>query len=370
MIIKYTSKLFLLILLSTELNAQVISDKIGVNFITDSTVFKSSKGLLIGATLNHSELSTKKKELFLKDFKYLTPANAAKQSRIHPKPGIWDWNWINDFLDFSKDNGLLVRMHGPVSPQASKWAKEDHRTPDELKQIMESFCIAFAKKMNKEPNVKWMDVVNETILPNGEWFGPRKGTDKWENPWLKIGLDTNGYPLYILKAFQIATKYAPNVKLVYNQNAGMQSIMWDRVKQTILYIRSKGFRVDGIGWQGHILLSQTTKDIAENTDRELKKLEDLIDWAHQNKLEFHITELDYFVEDRTKLNVEYEKQALIYEKILDILTQKSQNGVVTLNLWDLGVRNKQGRKGQFQSIYNSDLKPTPAYYVVKNAMQN
>ena len=33
------------------------------------------------------------------------------------------------------------------------------------------------------------------------------------------------YPLYILKAFEIATKYATNIKLVYNQNAGMQTQM-------------------------------------------------------------------------------------------------------------------------------------------------
>ena len=54
-----------------------------------------------------------------------------------------------------------------------------------------------------------------------------------------MGLDENGFPKYIVKAFEISTKYAPNVKLVYNQNAGMQKPMWDRLKETILYLRSK-----------------------------------------------------------------------------------------------------------------------------------
>ena len=80
-----------------------------------------------------------------------------------------------------------------------------------------------------------MDVVNETILPDGSWFGPKPGTNRWENPWLTMGLDENGFPKYIVKAFEISTKYAPNVKLVYNQNAGMQKPMWDRLKETILY---------------------------------------------------------------------------------------------------------------------------------------
>ena len=259
--------------------------------------------------LNHNELNTIKEELFLKDFKYLTPANAAKQTKIHPTPKVWNWQQIDDFISLAQKHDLQVRLHGPISPQASKWAKEDYRTPAELNQIMTEFATAFAMRFNSEPTVKWMDVVNETILPNGKWFGPKKGTDKWENPWLKMGLDENGYPLYILKAFEIATKHAPNIKLVYNQNAGMQTEMWDKVKETILYVRSKGYRVDGIGWQGHIGLSRTTKALLDNTEVELKKLSNLIDWAHQNDLEFHVTELDYFIEDSSESKEGFKKSS-------------------------------------------------------------
>ena len=68
-----------------------------------------------------------------------------------------------------------------------------------------------------------------------------------------------------------------------------------RLKETILYLRSKGLRVDGIGWQGHLKLSKTTGDFIEKTDEALKDLSDLIDWAHANDLDFHVTELDYKV---------------------------------------------------------------------------
>lgn len=206
----------------------------------------SKNTLLVGATLNYSELDTKKETLFLKDFIYLTPANAAKQSIVHPRPNIWEWNPIEDFISFSKQHELVVRLHAPISPQASTWAKEDHRTATELSTNMVEFTTAFTRRFNNEPTVKWMDVVNETILANGEWFGPKPGTDKWENPWLNIGMDNNGYPIYIVTAFKIATKYAPNIKLIYNQNAGMETVMWDKVKNTVLYLRSQGCRVDGI----------------------------------------------------------------------------------------------------------------------------
>ena len=181
-----------------------------------------------------------------------------------------------------------------------------------------------------------------------------------------MGLDENGYPLYILKAFEIATKYATNIKLVYNQNAGMQTQMWDKLKETILYIRSKGYRVDGIGWQAHIGLSSTTKAFLDNTDLELKKLSKLIDWAHQNDLEFHVTELDYFIDDLTQLKKGLKNQSTFYQKLVTLLQEKTKSGVVTLNLWDIGERTKKGKEGAFQSIYDSNFQPTPSYTIIKN----
>ena len=255
--------------------------------------------------MNHYGLNSKKEELFLKDFKFLTPANAAKQSRLHPNPDVWQWDRTEDFLEFSKDNQLTVRIHGPISPQASKWAKEDHRTAKELEGVMIDFMTASAKRYNKEPNVKHMDVVNETVLPDGDWFGPKKGTNLWENPWLKMGLDENGFPNYIVKAFEIATELAPNISLVFNQNAGFQPRLWDKLKKSIKYIRSKGYRVDGIGWQGHLLLSKSTYGFVNDLDKGIKDLSNLIDWAHENDLDFHVTELDYFVEDKSNLNNDF-----------------------------------------------------------------
>lgn len=326
--------------------------------------------LLVGATLNYDELGTKKEKLFLKDFKYLTPANAAKQSRVHPKPDEWDWDQLNDFIAFANKHHLIVRLHSPVSPQASKWAKADHRTAEELAQNMEEYMMAITQKYNNEACVKYMDVVNETILADGSWFGPKEGVHQWENPWLKMGYDENGYPLYILKAFEIATKFASNKQLVYNQNVGMETPMWNKVKETVLYLRSKGYRVDGIGWQAHLLLGAKRKDFIDNMDVTVQKLADLIDWAHNNDLAFHVTELDYLVrnKDKDKLKSERQLQKKLYEKIVNVLIEKSKQGEVTLNLWDLSVRPKNGT-GNFQSIYDKKFRPIPAYYSIQKALK-
>ena len=104
----------------------------------------------------------------------------------------------------------------------------------------------------------------------------------------------------------------------------------------------------------------------DNTDLELKKLSKLIDWAHQNDLEFHVTELDYFIDDLTQLKKGLKNQATFYQKLVTLLKEKTKSGVVTLNLWDIGERTKKGKEGAFQSIYDSNFQPTPSYTIIKN----
>ena len=111
------------------------------------------------------------------------------------------------------------------------------------------------KGYNKCSNIKWMDVVNETVDKNGEWFGPKPGTDQWENPWPKIGFDESHplkTPFYITQAFEIANKNAPKIKQIINQHGDMGTAAWDKIKSLVKYLRDKGLRVDGIGFQAHI----------------------------------------------------------------------------------------------------------------------
>ena len=119
---------------------------------------------------------------------------------------------------------------------------------------MIEFFTALCKRMNKEPSVKWMDVVNETITPQGGWFEEKPGVTQWENPWEQIGRDENDVPLYITKAFEISNRYAPNVSQVFNQHGGMEPKMWEKVKETIIYLKKQGYRVDGLGWQAHLTI--------------------------------------------------------------------------------------------------------------------
>ena len=320
----------------------------------------------VGATLNHNQLNTAVSDLFLQEFSYSTPENCAKQARIHPKPGVWDWKQIDDYLDFADKNGITMRIHGPVSPQASHWAKNDMRTPKELEKNMVEFFTALCKKVNEEPSVKWMDVVNETVTPDGEWFEEKPGVKLWENPWEQIGRDENDVPLYITKAFEIANKHAPNISLVFNQHGGMEPEMWERVKETILYLKSKGLRVDGLGWQAHLRSDQPLALDKKKLDYFSK----LIDWAHNNGLDFHVTEIDYKIWDSVKSEKSLNEQANAYANILNVLLSKRNQGVVTYNTWGMsdGKAGKHHDKHRF--IYDEQLQPKPAYFALRNVLAN
>jgi len=319
--------------------------------------------VFIGATLGREQLGTKVEKLFLKDFKYSTSRNFAKQSYVHPEPTIWNWGKIENFIAFGEKNNIDLRFHSPISPQASRWAKTDTRTAKELEKNMTEFMTALCQKINNVKTIKWMDVVNETIERNGDWFKDKPGVKQWENPWVKMGYNEDGIPLYILKAFKISNKYAPNISQVYNQHGGMEPVMWEKVKKTILYLRAKGYKIDGLGWQAHLKENSRVVDNPEN----LKYFSELIDWAHANNLDFHITEFDYHLKPGDNTPQNYKEQAEAYTKILPILLEKRKTGVVTFNVWGM-IDGVDGKNHQY--LYDENLKPKPAYFAIKKSIEN
>ncbi|MGL4292766.1 MAG: endo-1,4-beta-xylanase, partial [Bacteroidales bacterium] len=204
------------------------------------------------------QLST---EIADREFSYIVPANDYKQSYIRPDFNRWRWENSDAYLNHAKEQGQKLRLHGPISPQCSPWARDDQRTPEELSRMLDEYMTALCMRYGNEKNVFWMDVVNETICPEnvkggpgfedrkpGEWFGPRQGTDKWENPWTILGFDEQSeikVPVYIDRAFEISNQFAPNVKQIINQHGQFEEVVWEKMKKLVDYLRKeKGRRVD------------------------------------------------------------------------------------------------------------------------------
>ena len=382
--------IFCTLFLFDTLNGQVNDKDLTIRQILEKYYPKDS--FYFGCTSKARYLKEEgklEKEIFLQEFLYNTPENEFKQQQVYTEPNA-DWKADNyrQLLVMARENKQTVRAHCPISPQCSKWVLEDNRTPSELKEVMTYYVTTLSKELEANRDVvKWMDVVNETVCTNktkgigydasstidsitynaGDWFGPRSGTAIWENPWTIMGFETESplkLPNYIRLAFELANQYAPGIKKLYNHHGGLEDAAWDKIKKTVLYLRSKGLKVDALGWQAHIPYG------FEKVEGNMDKLNQLIDWCYQNQLEFHVTEMDIKMGKEVDPVIFTEKAndvADTYGAITEALLKKRGKGAVGINCWTLTHRFRK-TEGSFAGLFDNDLNPTPAYFKVKEVL--
>lgn len=317
--------------------------------------------LLVGATTGSWGFSNPVGELMDREFSYVTPENDFKHSVIRSDPNQWSWDRADAWLQHIVDNDQVLRMHGPIAPQCSRWAKEDLRTAEELSAELDTFMTALCQRYNGVEGILYLDVVNEIALPDGSWLGPKSGTDSWENPWFKIGQDSdpNRTPLYVSQAFGIANEHAPDLKQILNNHCHPGTAGMEKVKETILYLRDRGYRVDGLGWQAHV-------DVGWASEENLQELREVIDWCELQNLEFHITEFDAWITNPYTQSLE--DQAYTYKSIMDVLVEKQDGLTIGWNTWH--ITDAAGwMPERIPSVFDEVYKPKPAYYALQLALE-
>ncbi|QDU59060.1 endo-1,4-beta-xylanase [Aeoliella mucimassa] len=318
----------------------------------------------IGGTTGWQKYQREPGVILDREFDYVTPENDFKQSTIHPAPDVWRWDLADAWIKHCADHQQALRIHGPISPQASWWACDDDRTADELRQNLVEYTTALYQRYDKYEQVKWFDVVNETVLGDGSWHGPKPGNNHWECPWPKIGYDESHPlrpPLYIKLAFEIANEHAPNTKLIINQHGEMEDAMWDKIKALVPYLREQGLRVDGIGWQAHIHVGW------EKKPGNLEKLRALIDWAHANDLEFHVTEMNAWL---TSTNRDLDAQGETFAAVVRVLLEKRDTGLVTWNVWNISDRDAfESHLKKEGCLFDREYQAKPGYYAIQKVLE-
>jgi GH35 family endo-1,4-beta-xylanase len=316
----------------------------------------------IGCASHRRLFGTPTIELLDREFSYVTPSNEFKQTNIHPLPDKWQWDQANDWIAHCTENKQVIRLHSPISPQCSEWARDDNRTRQEMEKMLEAYMTALCKKYNETKDIKWMDVVNETINADGTWFGPKEGTKSWENPWTILGFDESvplKPPLYIEKAFQIANKNAPAIKQIINQHGAFEEAAWEKMKALVTYLRSKGIRIDGIGWQAHIEMGW--EKIPGNPER----LAAIVDWCHSNQLEFHITEFNVWLKAGNESRLK--EQAETFAAVSKIVLDRHNTGLVGINFWQ--IRGSETMHADWNGcLFSEDFQPKPAYKTFKQLL--
>ena len=164
---------------SLELYAQV-PEPSGRRLRNISEVQFPDKSIIIGATTGSWAFGDNTGLILDREFSYVTPENDFKQMVIHPDQTTWRWDRSDAWLQHIIDHNQILRMHCPVSPQCSDWAKGDSRTPEELEKNMREFFKAVCQRYNGKQGFEYMDVVNETVT-QGVWHTNKPGTN-WECP--------------------------------------------------------------------------------------------------------------------------------------------------------------------------------------------
>lgn len=308
--------------------------------------------VLIGGNLDSVDCQ----DIINREFGHIS--SGFRQTVIHPEPNVWKHNYADAVLRNAAENNQTICMHSHVGPQCSRWAKADNRTAQELETNLREFVRAVASRYSGK--AKYMGVVNEAVH-KGAWHKPKLGDNTWENPWYAIGLETNGIPKYIKMAFEVANQYAsPNCKLGWNHHEKLDNMVsWRKIRNTILWLKSDGLRVDYIGWQAHV-------DVGWETEQNLDKLRQIIRSAQSMGMDFIVTECEVFITNPTKRQLK--AQADTYAAILRTVLEFRNTGTIGVSYWS--VSDKCSWKPHwYPGLFDENFKPKPAYNAIRDGLR-
>ncbi|SMO42621.1 endo-1,4-beta-xylanase [Gracilimonas mengyeensis] len=219
-------------------------------------VFKDD--FYIGAAVNPSFFTGRNKdgiELVKKHFNALTAENSMKWERLHPEPGVYDFELADAFIEFAEENDMYTIGHTLVwHSQTPDWVfrDEDGNLLDRealLDRMRDHIQTVVGRYKGR---VDGWDVVNEAISDSA-------GTMR-ESLWYQIiGED------YVAKAFEFAHEADPEAELYYNDYSLNDAPKREGVYELIKSVQEQGARVTGIGMQGHYGLDYATEEQLENS---------------------------------------------------------------------------------------------------------
>jgi len=228
----------------------------------------------IGAAISSSQImgkDTNSLKLLFRHFNSITAENAMKWERIHPKPGVYNFDTSDMFVAMGQKNNMFIVGHCLLwHQQTPEWVFTDslgnYLSRDALLNRLRDHITTIVTRYRGKIN--GYDVVNEALNEDGTM---RKS--KW---FEIIGED------YIQKAFEFAKAADPSAELYYNDYNIENPAKREGAIRIVKNLQAKGIKVDGVGIQGHWILNSVQFN---NIDSSLVQFGRL-------GVNVHITELD------------------------------------------------------------------------------
>lgn len=282
----------------------------------------------IGTSVSHKNLADKKAiEELKKHYSSITcennmkpmffldeEANCANPEKYNLTPAL-RFEYAQPFLEFAKDNGLVLRGHTLVwHNQTGDWFfKENYSKEEDAALASREVMLARMENYIKGvleytetnfPGVIYAwDVVNEAI----EETNP----DGWRDSlWIKtIGKD------FVVQAFHFARKYAGReVKLFYNDYNAFWPQKMEYIISNILKPLCKDGLVDGMGMQTHLVRDESN----------LNDYEKAVGIYGAMGIEIQATEVDIHVTDPKEEGMQV--LADMYRRLFEIYINACREG--------------------------------------------
>ena len=230
-------------------------------------VFK--KDFVMGTAVNTGQIEEKDPAaaaLIEAQFNGLTPENIMKCEIIHPEWDRYDFTLADKLVDYGKKINAPVYGHTLIwHSQLSPFIRKIQST-DSFRTFFTNHITTIAARYDGK--LKSWDVVNEALNEDGTL---RKSVFLE-----KLGED------YIVEAFRLAQKAAPNTELYYNDYNIEQPKKRAGAIAIIKKIQAAGVRIDGVGIQGHWRSYKVPMKDIEESIKEFAAL----------GIKVHFTELD------------------------------------------------------------------------------
>lgn len=201
------------------------------------------------STVNHKNLNVPvENNILVKEFSSITPEMALKMHNISVSPDSIDFREADAMMVFAEANNL--RVHGHVflfDKSVPQWAFDYAQNNTWTKEQWRAWITGYVTKVvtRYKGKIAAWDVVNEII--------DNMGNVRTDFFWLQVaGEDIVEY------TFKLVASLDPAAKLFVNDN--FQEMFPTKSKGVVRYaneLKKRGCKVDGIGYQNHIVLAGT-----------------------------------------------------------------------------------------------------------------
>jgi len=330
----------------------------------------------IGTALNIRQIEGKDSGaavLVPRQFNAATPENIMKAESIHPQWDVYNFEPADKMIEYGRNHHIRINGHTLI------WHSQ---LPAFVRAIqnVDSFRIFFNNHINTiasryDGKILSWDVVNEGLEEDGSL---RKSIFLQ-----KLGDD------YIVEAFRLAQKAAPNTELYYNDYNIEQPKKRAGAIALIKKIQEAGVRIDGIGIQGHwkasaVPLTEIEESIEQFSALGVKVMFTELDlgvlptpWdsdaadinmkaGYNEKMNPYPNGLPDSMQE--KLSTGYENLFLLFLKHKDVISRITfwgvNDGQSWLNNWPVRGRTN------YPLLFDRNFKPKPAFYKVIEAKKN